>query len=99
MLGQVFQPILEQMSNISSRDSGVLNNTGFVVANVHTPIDEDTAYEAVTSNPVLNKSYIIGDYTFVAFGARNMFDYVLYNNYDKESEDILIELVKRLMVK
>lgn len=78
MLGQVFQPILEQMSNISSRDSGVLNNTGFVVANVHTPIDEDTAYDAVTSNPVLNKSFIIGDYTFVAFGARNMFDYIVY---------------------
>ena len=78
MLGQVFQPILEQMSNISSRDSGVLNNTGFVVASVHTPIDEDTAYDAVTSNPVLNKSFSIGDYTFVAFGTRSMFDYIVY---------------------
>lgn len=78
MLGQVFQPILEQMSNISSRDYGVLNNTGFVVSYVHTPIEEDIAYDAVTANPVLNKSYIIGEYTFVAFGARNMFDYVVY---------------------
>ena len=78
MLGQIFQPVLEQMSNISSRDSGVLNNTGFVIAHVHTPIDEDLAYEAITANTVLNKSYIVGDYTFVAFGARNMLDYVVY---------------------
>lgn len=28
---------------------------------------------------------------------RNMFDYTLYNNYDKESEDKLIEFVKNLM--
>lgn len=78
MLGQVFQPILEQMSNISSRDLGVLNNTGYVVAYVQTPIDEDTAYEAVSQSQVLNKSYIVGDYTFVAFGVRNMIDYVVY---------------------
>ncbi len=78
MLGQIFQPVLEQMSNISSRDSGVLNNTGFVIAHVHTPIDEDLAYEAITSSTVLNKSYIVGEYTFVAFGARNMLDYVVY---------------------
>lgn len=28
---------------------------------------------------------------------RNMFDYILYNNYDKASEDELIELVKKLI--
>ena len=29
---------------------------------------------------------------------RNMFDYVLYNNYDKESEDTVIRLVSKLML-
>lgn len=29
---------------------------------------------------------------------RNMFDYVLYNNYDKESEDLVISLVSKLML-
>ena len=28
---------------------------------------------------------------------RNQFDYIFYNNYDKESEDKLIELVKKLL--
>ncbi len=28
---------------------------------------------------------------------RNMFDYVVYNNYDKESEDEVIELVRKLI--
>lgn len=28
---------------------------------------------------------------------KNMFDYVVYNNYDKESEDEIIELVKNLI--
>lgn len=29
---------------------------------------------------------------------RNMFDYVLYNNYDKQSEDLVISLVSKLML-
>lgn len=29
---------------------------------------------------------------------RNMFDYILYNNYDKASEDEIINLVKKLML-
>lgn len=29
---------------------------------------------------------------------RNMFDYVLYNNYDKQSEDLIISLVNKLML-
>lgn len=29
---------------------------------------------------------------------KNMFDYVIYNNYDKESEDNVINLVKKLML-
>lgn len=29
---------------------------------------------------------------------RNMFDYILYNNYDKTSEDEIISLVKKLML-
>lgn len=28
---------------------------------------------------------------------RNMFDYILYNNYDKESENVVIELVRKLI--
>ena len=28
---------------------------------------------------------------------RNMFDYIVYNNYDKESENQIMELVKRLL--
>lgn len=27
---------------------------------------------------------------------RNMFDYIIYNNYDKKSEDEIIELVRKI---
>ena len=30
---------------------------------------------------------------------RNMFDYIIYNNYDKESEETLLNLVKNLLLK
>lgn len=29
---------------------------------------------------------------------RNMFDYIVYNNFDKESEDNIINLVKKIMI-
>ena len=49
MLGEVFQPVLEQMKIVAHKTMGVLNNAGAVIANIDEPLDEDLAYEAVTN--------------------------------------------------
>ena len=46
-------------------------------------LEIDEHYKNITTNEAL----------------RNMFDYTLYNNYDKASEDALIDFVKNLMIK
>ncbi len=78
MLSQVFQPMLEQMKNIIGRDMGVLNNSGVVVSCIGEPLDDDLAYDAVMQYESNGRTYILGDYTCVAFGMRNMLDYIVY---------------------
>ncbi|MBE7022167.1 MAG: PucR family transcriptional regulator [Ruminococcaceae bacterium] len=78
MLGQIYQPILEQMKGIYGKNMGVLNNSGAVVASVGELLEEDVAYDAVMQNVNNGKPYVLGEYTFVAFGMRNMLDYVVY---------------------
>lgn len=78
MLSQVFQPMLEQMKTVYGKNMGVINNSGTVVACVGEPIHEDLAYDAVVNNVCNGKPFVQMDYTFVAFGLRNMMDYVVY---------------------
>ncbi len=78
MLGQIFQPILEQMKGIYGKNIGVLNNSGVVIASVGVPLEEELAYDAIMGNVNNGKAYVLGDYTFVAFGMRNILDYVVY---------------------
>lgn len=78
MLGEVFQPVLEQMKIVAHKTMGVLNNAGAVIANIDEPLDEDLAYEAVTNAESNGKPYTIKEFTFVAIGARNLLEYVIY---------------------
>ncbi|MBR5235790.1 MAG: helix-turn-helix domain-containing protein [Clostridia bacterium] len=78
MLGQIFQPVLEQMKTVCGKSMGVMNNAGTVIANVGSPIHEDIAYDAVTNHVSNGRPYVLSDYTFVSFGMRNMADYVAY---------------------
>ncbi len=78
MLSQVYQPMLEQMKAISGREMGVLNNTGTVVASVGEPLNEELAYDAVMNTDNNGKPFVFADYTFIAFGLRNMMDYITY---------------------
>ncbi len=78
MLSQVFQPMLDQMRTISDREMGVMNNSGAVVASVGEPVSEDLACDVVMNNMHNGKPMIYADYTFIAFGMRNMTDYIAY---------------------
>lgn len=88
MLSQVFQPLLEQMKAISGKDMGVMNNSGTVVAYVGEPIHEELAYDVVMNTMHNGKPITYTDYTFIAFGMRNMMDYVVYvHGTDLESQN------------
>ncbi len=78
MLGQIFQPVLEQMKSVIQREMGVLNNSGTVIANIDEPISEELAFDALTNAANNGKAYTLDGYTFIAIGARNMLEYVIY---------------------
>ena len=87
MLGQVFQPMLEQMKAVYGKSMGVLSSAGTVVASVGESIHSDAAGDAVINNTANGKPYVLSDYTFVSFGVRNMMDYVAYvKGSDAESQ-------------
>ncbi len=91
MLGQVFQPMLEQMKAVSGKGMGVLNNSGAVIACVGEPLNEELAYDAVMNNATNGKPFVQSDYTFVAFGMRNMMDYIVYvQGVDAEAQKLCV---------
>ena len=93
MLGQIFQPVLEQMRSVIHREMGVLNNSGSVIANIDEPIGEDLAFDALTNAASNGKPYILDGYTFIAIGARNMLEYVIYvRGVDAEEQKFIILL-------
>ncbi|MBE7048731.1 MAG: PucR family transcriptional regulator [Ruminococcaceae bacterium] len=93
MLGQIFQPVLEQMRAVSGKDMGVLNNSGTVVACVGERLSEELAFDAVMNNTNNGRPFVLSAYTFVAFGMRNMMDYVVYvRGTDAESQRLSLLL-------
>lgn len=93
MLGQVFQPMLEQMRAVSGKAMGVLNNSGVVIAGVGEPLSEELAYEAVMNNTSNGMAFTLAEHTFVAFGLRNMMDYVVYvQGADTEAQRLCLLL-------
>jgi len=87
MLGQVFQPMLEQLKGIYGKNTGVLNNSGMVIASAGAPLDEELAYDAVMNHENNGIAYTMEGYTFVAFGIRNVLDYVVYaEGEDQEAQ-------------
>ena len=93
MLGQIFQPVLEQMRSVTHREMGVLNNSGSVIACIDEPIGEELAFDALTNAASNGKPYILDGYTFIAIGARNMLEYVIYvRGVDVEEQKFIILL-------
>lgn len=78
MLGQIFQPVLEQSKALCGESMGVLNSAGTVIAAVRELIPEEIAYDAVTHQNGTGKPFVLGGYTFVAIGSRNLIEYVVY---------------------
>lgn len=78
MLGQIFQPVLEQTKALTAEPMGVLNNTGDVIAAVRDVIPEEIAYDAITNRSGTGKPFVLGGYTFVAIGSRNLVEYIVY---------------------
>ncbi|MBE7037087.1 MAG: PucR family transcriptional regulator [Ruminococcaceae bacterium] len=93
MLSQVFQPMLEQMKAVSGKSMGVLNNYGVVIASAGEAPSEEIAYDAVMNNANNGRPFVLGDFTFVAFGMRNVLDYVVYvNGTDAETQKLSLML-------
>ncbi len=93
MLGQVFQPVLEQMQSVSNASMGVLNNTAVLVAGVGKDISDELAFDAVTNNASNGKPFVLSGYTFVAFGMRNLMDYLVYvEGTDEEAQKMCLLL-------
>ncbi len=89
MLSQVFQPVLDQMKSTIGKDFGVLNNSGALVSYVGKPINDDLAYDALMQNAENQKPFVLSEYSFVAFGMRNMMDYLVYvHGSDAESQSM-----------
>ena len=93
MLGQIFQPVLEQMRSVIHREMGVLNSSGNLIAGIDEPISEELAFEALTNAASNGKPYTINGYTFIAIGARNMLEYVIYvRGTEAEEQKFIIML-------
>lgn len=93
MLGQVFQTVLEQMKGLTHISLGVFDNLGSVIAFTDDPISEDIAYEAMSMCTSNNKPYTFKGYTFVAIGARNMLEYVVYVGGDEAADSKLCAMI------
>ena len=93
MLGQIFQPVLEQMRSVIHREMGVLNNTGNIIACIDEPISEEFAFEALTNVASNGKPFMLNGYTFIAIGARNMLEYIIYVRGTEAEEQKFIILL------
>ena len=93
MLGQIFQPVLEQMRSVTHFEMGVLNNSGNVIAHIGEPLPEDLAFDALTNAASNGKPYVLDGYTFIAIGARNMLEYVIYVSGQSQEEQKFILLL------
>ncbi len=78
MLSEVFQPVLDQMRGITHKSMGVVNNTSVLVSYVGEPIGEDEAFSIVSSAQGNGRPYILGGYSCVSIGTRNIMDFVVY---------------------
>ncbi len=93
MLSQVFQPVLDQMKSTFGKEIGVLNNSSTLISYVGKPINEDLAYEAIMQNAPNQTPFALSEFTFVAFGMRNMLDYLVYVHGDSEEDQKLCQLL------
>ena len=93
MLGQIFQPVLEQMKSIIGRPMGVLNNTAVIEASVGTAISEELAFEALTYAEKNGVPFVRAGYTFVPMGARNLVEYIVYVEGETDEEERLALLL------
>lgn len=93
MLGQIFQPVLEQMKSIIGRPMGVLNNTAAIEASVGAAISEDLAFEALTYAEKNGMPFVSSGYTFVPMGMRNLVEYIVYVEGETAEEERLALLL------
>ncbi len=93
MLGQIFQPVLEQMRGVIHREMGVLNNSGNVIAHIGEPLSEELAFDALTNAESNGKPYVLDGYTFISIGTRNMLEYVIYVRGQSQEEQKFIFLL------
>ena len=78
MLSEIFQPVLDQMRSVTHKSMGIVNNTSVLVSYVGEPIGEDEAYAMISSSTANGRPYVVGGYSCVAIGTRNIMEFVVY---------------------
>lgn len=78
MLSEIFQPILDQMRNVTHRSMGVINNTSVLISYVGEPVSEDEAFSMVSFTTANGKPFVINGYSCVTIGNKDVMEFVVY---------------------
>lgn len=78
MLSEIFQPVLEQMRNVTHNSMGIVNNTSILVSYVGEPASDDETFAMVSSAGAIGKPFVVGGYSCVAIGTKNIMEFVVY---------------------
>ena len=78
MLSEIFQPVLDQMRSVTHKSMGIVNNTSVLISYVGEPVGEDEAFSMVSSATTNGRPFVVGGYSCVAIGAKNIMDFIVY---------------------
>lgn len=78
MLSEIFQPVLDQMRNVTHKSMGIVNNTSVLISYVGEPMGEDEIFSVISSAAPNGKLFISNGYSCVAIGTKNIMDFVVY---------------------
>lgn len=78
MLSEIFQPVLDQMRNVTHKSMGIVNNTSVLISYVGEPIGEDETFSILSAATTNGRPFVSGGYSCVAIGTKNIMDFVVY---------------------
>ena len=78
MLSEIFQPVLDQMRNITHKSMGIVNNTSVLISYVGEPMGEDEIFSMISSAAPNGRPFVSNGYSCVAIGTKNIMDFVVY---------------------
>ena len=78
MLSEIFQPVLDQMRNVTHKSMGIINNTSVLISYVGEEVNEDNAYAMISSATQNGRVFIVNGYSCMAIGAKNIMEFIVY---------------------